>query len=275
MLFATINQKFKFLHLPFSQPKKDDLLFCYKDNKIGLSCNNQIPKVSELIDDLSTIKEAYCFGKIDNVNCFLWQESNAKSPLNFTQVRHFCASLPDELRHAAALGNHISHWRELNHYCGKCGTTMQDSDKERARICSGCNNIVYPRISPCVMALIIRGEQILLARSPHFPQNKLSVLAGFINPGETAEQAVIREIKEEVGLEVNNLKYICSQPWPFPDSLMLGFTAQYLSGEIKIDPAEIEFAGWFNKNKLPKIPDHISLARLLIDVSTGKPSSVF
>jgi NAD+ diphosphatase len=106
---------------------------------------------------------------------------------------------------------------------------------------------------------------MLLARSPHFPPGVLSTLAGFVSVGETVEQAVVREVKEEVGIEVNNLKYICSQPWPFPDSLMLGFTAEYVSGELKIDEKEIEFAGWFGKDNLPELPCKTSISCYLIN----------
>jgi NAD+ diphosphatase len=115
------------------------------------------------------------------------------------------------------------------------------------------------------MMRITHGDKILLARSPHFTLGVYSVLAGFIEPGETAEEAVIREVREEVGLEIKNITYFGSQPWPFPSNLMLGFTAEYASGNINMDPKEIEDAQWFSLNQLPILPQKISLARQMID----------
>ena len=109
-----------------------------------------------------------------------------------------------------------------------------------------------------------RGEEILLARSAHFPKGMFSVLAGFVEPGETIEECVVREVKEEVGITVGNIRYFGSQPWPFPNSLMLGFTAEYVEGELELDPTEIAEAGWFRPDSLPSIPGRISIAGRLI-----------
>ena len=131
--------------------------------------------------------------------------------------------------------------------------------------------LAFPRISPAVIVLVERDGQVLLARSPRFTANFYSVLAGFVEPGETLEDTVHREIEEEVGIKIRNVRYFGSQPWPFPDSLMIGFTAEYESGEIRIDKAEISEAGWFYPENLPAIPGKISIARRLIDwfIETG------
>ena len=125
--------------------------------------------------------------------------------------------------------------------------------------------IAFPRISPAVIVLVEKDGQVLLARAQRFTADFYSVLAGFVEPGETLEETVHREIEEEVGIKVRNVRYFGSQPWPFPDSLMIGFTAAYLSGEIRIDKTEIIEAGWFDPEKLPTIPGKSSIARQLID----------
>lgn len=258
MLFVG-RTNFKLLHQPFLEPKEGDFLFCCQDKKIGILPNNQIPNVKNLLQ-----KKLFCFGSINQQHCFLWNDKIVNSRLTFFDIRSSCSLLAPEFQQAVVLGNYLDQWRKINNYCGKCGELMQDSIKERARICSQCQHIIYPRISPCIMVLVTRGEQILLARSPHFPEKMFSLIAGFIDLGETVEQALIREVREEVGIEISNLKYICSQPWLFPDSLLLGFTAQYVAGEISIDKHEIEFADWFDKNNLPKLPQSMSLSRYLI-----------
>ena len=136
---------------------------------------------------------------------------------------------------------------------------------ERAKICLKCGLINYPRISPAIIVAVVKKNQILLARSERFPTGFYSVLAGFVEPGETFEDCVKREVKEEVGLDVKNIRYFGSQPWPFPDSLMVGFTADYDGGKILIDKTEIKDAGWFTAHDLPQIPGKISIARRLID----------
>jgi NAD+ diphosphatase len=124
---------------------------------------------------------------------------------------------------------------------------------------------VFPRISPAVIVLIERGDHVLLARASHFPEGMHSVVAGFVEPGESLEETVSREIEEETGILVEDVRYFGSQPWPFPDSLMIGFTARYASGEIRIDGKEIVDAGWFSVDDLPEIPGKVSIARKLID----------
>ena len=160
---------------------------------------------------------------------------------------------------------HLLEWEEKTRYCGRCGGEMGPSKEMNARECAGCGMLIFPRISPAVIVLVERDGQVLLARSTRFTADFYSVLAGFVEPGETLEDTVHREIREEVGIKVRNVRYFGSQPWPFPDSLMIGFTAEYASGEIRIDKTEIAEAGWFYPDKLPTIPGKISIARKLID----------
>jgi NAD+ diphosphatase len=125
--------------------------------------------------------------------------------------------------------------------------------------------IFYPRLSPAAIVLIRHGDKVLLARSPGFPPGMYSVLAGFVEPGESIEETIYREIREEVGVEVTNVRYFGSQPWPFPNSLMIGFTADYAGGELRKDPEEIEDAGWYSIDDLPVLPPKVSIARAMID----------
>ncbi|BCK87530.1 NADH pyrophosphatase [Sideroxyarcus emersonii] len=136
--------------------------------------------------------------------------------------------------------------------------------------CPACGLVAYPRISPAVMVLIVRGSELLLARSPRFKPGVYSALAGFVEAGETLEQCAIREVREEVGLEISNLRYFRSQSWPFPDSLMVAFFADYAGGAITPEASEIEDAGWFLHSALPPLPEPVSLARQLIDAACSR-----
>ena len=158
-------------------------------------------------------------------------------------------------------------WKKNHRYCGRCATPTAMKSNEFAMQCPACGLVAYPRISPAVMVLVRRGNELLLARSPHFKPGVFSALAGFVEAGETLEQCAVREVREEVGVEITNLRYFQSQPWPFPDSLMLAFFADYAGGEITPDPSEIEEAGWFPRNNLPPLPDPVSIARRLIDAA--------
>lgn len=167
----------------------------------------------------------------------------------------------------AGRATQLMDWQKNHRFCGRCGTPQIKKTTEFGMECPACRLIAYPRISPAVMVLIRRGSELLLARSPHFKPGVFSALAGFVEPGETLEQCAIREVREEVGVEITNLRYFQSQPWPFPNSLMLAFFADYVSGDIVPEPTEIEAAGWFPIDDLPKLPDPVSIARRLIDAA--------
>jgi len=180
-------------------------------------------------------------------------------------VRELYGRIPDEDVAIAAFAVRIIASAKATRFCGRCGTATAPVLLERAKKCPACGLVVYPRISPAIIVLITRGEEILLARSPRFPGGMHSVIAGFVESGETLEHAVHREVKEEVGLAVKNLRYFASEPWPFPDSLMIGFVAEYAAGEIEIDNNEIVAAGWFCRDSLPPLPAPMSISRALID----------
>ncbi|HCU99848.1 MAG: NAD(+) diphosphatase [Dehalococcoidia bacterium] len=165
---------------------------------------------------------------------------------------------------AAGRAVQVIEWERTNRFCGRCGIANELVTGERALRCPQCHLLRFPQLSPAIITLVHRDDEVLLARSHRFPEGLYSALAGFVEPGETVEGALIREVKEEVGLQVKNLEYQSSQPWPFPNSLMLGFFAEYESGDIVLEEAEIAAADWFPVKALPNIPGSISIANRLI-----------
>lgn len=170
------------------------------------------------------------------------------------------------LGYAAQIGT----WAREHRFCGSCGQPMTQIRWERAMYCQPCDLRSYPRISPSMIVLITRGDEVLLARSPRFVTGVYSTLAGFAEPGESAEDCLVREVREEVSVEVKNIQYVGSQCWPFPHSMMLGFHAEYAGGEIVMQPDEIEDAQWFNVHDLPPLPAGRSIARYLIDLYVAR-----
>lgn len=161
--------------------------------------------------------------------------------------------------------NQILDWHESQRFCGYCGNKTEAQAENRALYCCECEKQYFPRINPCIIVLVTRGDEILLAHNARNKSNFMSCLAGFIEVGESAEDTLHREVKEEVGIEVDNIRYVKSQCWPFPSQLMLGFYADYKSGDIVPDEEEIDMAGWFNINDIPPIPSpEISVAGELI-----------
>jgi len=152
------------------------------------------------------------------------------------------------------LGGQLVNWYSSHRFCGTCGSPTKTHELERAMVCASCNVSFYPRINPCVIVLVSRGEELLLAKHARARSDFYSCLAGFIEAGETPEQTVVREVKEEVGIDVDNVRYIKSQSWPFPSQLMLGFFADYKSGDLQEDKQEIEEAAWFSPSNLPLLP---------------------
>lgn len=165
---------------------------------------------------------------------------------------------------------HLLRWRRTSKFCGACGHPTEEGEGGKAFRCSACGHMMFPKVSPAIIVQVSRGNEILLGRSTRHPPGFYSVLAGFVDPGESLEEAVHREIKEESGISVKNVSYFGSQPWPFPDSLMVGFTAEYAEGDIRTDDDEIEEVHWFPANALPPVPPTYSIARGLIDDFVSK-----
>ncbi len=212
-------------------------------------------------------------GYLKDQPCIAVEADKAYEPLvgfGFQSLRSLYTILPEDLFAIAARAIQLIEWDRTHQYCGHCATPTTQLSTERAKRCGHCNLRQYPKLSPAVIMLIYRkdqnkGDQLLLARAPRFRDGMYSVLAGFVEPGESLEETVARETREEVGIEIQNIRYFGSQPWPFPNSLMIGFTAEYASGKIIPEPGEIEDAAWFDPANLPPVPGELSIARKLID----------
>ncbi|MCX5826425.1 MAG: NAD(+) diphosphatase [Deltaproteobacteria bacterium] len=216
---------------------------------------------------ISPLRERY-LGTLAGLDCYcaaVPEDGPIPPKMGFYGLRYLFGRLAEPLFTIALKAVHLLEWEATTRYCGRCGREMASAKEINARECVGCGMVAFPRISPAVIVLVERDGQVLLARSTRFTADFYSVLAGFVEPGETLEDTVHREIEEEVGIKVKNVRYFSSQAWPFPDSLMIGFTAEYASGEIRIDKTEIVEAGWFDPDKLPTVPGKISIARRLID----------
>jgi len=174
--------------------------------------------------------------------------------------------IPAELFRVAGTALQKVEWLRTHGFCSRCGSPTERHPVHQAMACTACGHLHFPRLSPAVIVLVERGREMLLARSPHFPPGMYSTLAGFVEPGESLEEAIHREVLEEVGVEVTDLRYFGSQPWPFPHSLMIGFVARWAGGEIDLDEHEIEDARWFTPEELPPaLPTTFSIARRLVD----------
>jgi NAD+ diphosphatase len=161
-------------------------------------------------------------------------------------------------------------WDRDHQYCGRCGDPTERVPGERGRRCDSCDLTAYPRVSPAIIVLIERGDRILLARGRTFALRRFGIIAGFVEPGESLEDAVRREVREEVGIELGGIDYFGSQPWPFPHGIMIGFRASHLRGEISLGDGELAEAGWYGADDLPEIPARLSIARRLIDDWAGR-----
>lgn len=241
------------------------LVFLFCDGQIVLTEKGDIHCLNP---QHPLLNEAVYLGTFQNMPCYTARlTSEAELPGGFSpaEIRGLHAKFSEELYSVIGYASQILTWRENHQFCSKCGARAEPSTTERAMVCSVCGYMNYPRISPSIIVAVTRGEELLMARGPHFPEGLYSVVAGFVEPGETLEQCVAREVREETGIEVKNVRYFSNQPWPFPHSLMVGFTADYDGGEIKIDAVEIEAAGWFTADNMPEIPTEATIARWLIN----------
>jgi NAD+ diphosphatase len=216
-----------------------------------------------------TIAATHYLGDLDGVACWaadLVDEEVAAfgttSPL--TDLRALWGTVTEHQWTIAGRAVQIVDWDRTHRFCGRCGTPTELASTDRSRICPKCRLSAYPRLAPAIITVVERGDEILLGRGVNFPLPMFSCLAGFVEPGETLEEAVVREVFEEVGVVVSDVRYQQSQPWPFPHSLMIGFRARWVSGEINIDPNEIAEAHWYRYDELPRIPPGVSVASRLI-----------
>lgn len=212
--------------------------------------------------------DALYLGELDGEPCFAQHLGrDAEPPAGTTRMalRQLFGALSEEQFGVAGRALGLTTWDFDHRHCGRCGSPTKRSGAERTRICTACEHGAYPRLSPAVIMLVERDGKALLGRNARFSLPFFSTLAGFVEVGETLEETVAREVREEAGVEVGDIRYFGSQPWPFTSSLMIGFTAQWTSGEIVVDPTEIAEASWFAPDALPQVPPKLSIARALID----------
>ena len=258
----------------FKPENTNNLFIIFKDRKVLYDLDQK----TFLLNSSYLKFEDYSFeiigiGKEDDMNIYSVDISGHHFPLKEQgylslaeyEIRHLFPMLTPYDISVLGRGNQLMHWIKSNKHCGYCGAIKTFSESEEALFCK-CNNImVYPTISPCVLALIYKDNKILLARNSLFPEGLFSALAGFIEVSETAEECVEREVFEEVSLKVKNVKYFGSQSWPFPSQLMLAYTCEYESGEINVDGKEIVEADWYDLDNLPNTPPNSTLSGTLIN----------
>lgn len=192
------------------------------------------------------------------------------TPVNDSENYEMCGlrasfhKLPIDLYQKAGKCEEIIYWDNNTRYCGVCGGEMK-LHTDISKVCTKCGKEVWPQLATAIIVLVHKGDEVLLVHARNFRGNYYGLVAGFVETGETLEQAVEREVMEETGLSIKNIRYFGSQPWPYPCGLMIGFYAEYAGGEIKLQLSELESGGWYNKNNMPPIPDKMSIARKLID----------
>ena len=263
-----LNNEFK-----ICDPKLTDYVIRYDGAKTLLKkgATNTIPRIGELLElegksfgdfeghYLFSIDEA-AFFLDDSVTC-----GDAPEGYEYMVSRTFRNMSPVE-RLGGATAAHLAHWESLNRFCGKCGNPMTRGEKERSMVCPRCGNIVYPRISPVVIVAVHNGDKLLMAHNIDNPNPRLFLISGFVEIGESLEQAVHREVLEEAGIKVKNIRYFGSQPWPFSDSLIAGFTAE-LDGDdtIHMQEAELSEAMWVRREDIPEYETDVSISCCLIE----------
>ena len=257
-------------------PKDSEFFVIFEQNILTFSNENFIRPISQ--DELNWSyveeKERHFLGYLNNKPCFVLLAKKNQCELEhsvFIDMRSALGRMPDQLFDVIARSIQIINWSKDHKFCGACGDELDRHPKERAYFKKDCiqckGQLVYPRISPCVITLIYKEKEFLLAHNKNFPPNFYSTLAGFIEPGESVESALRREVKEEVNINIKNLEYFSSQAWPFPSQLMLGFFAEYDSGDLVPDGEEIDDAQWFSAENMPSNvpPANISISGKLIE----------
>jgi NAD+ diphosphatase len=245
------------------------LAFAFRGDKLLVSGTAEVPVVPQLAvtQQFAPAEAVHYLGELDGTSCVavaLADDAPEPDGWRYAGLRSLFFKLPEALIAIAQRAFQVVEWERTHRYCGRCGTPTRDKDNERAKECPRCGYTAFPRVTPAMMVLVTRGREMLLARSPRFPPGMYSALAGFVEPGETIEDCIRREVREEVGIEVTDIRYFASQSWAFPHSLMIAYTAEYAGGELRPDEAEISEAQWFPWDAVPNLPPSISISRRLI-----------
>ena len=241
-------------------PVLDNLLLCLNESAWRPLAYHELTAIDPVII------EQHFLGYLGKKACWVVDVARAGGAAGYvwSSLRSQLGRVPEDAFLLAGRALQISRWYAEHQYCGRCGRPTRTDSQERAKICDACDLSFYPRLSPCIITLISRGDECLLARHARASKPVFSALAGFIEVGERPEDTVHREVREEVGIEVQSVQYLASQPWPFPGQLMLGFTGEYLSGDIHVDGVEIMEAHWFHYDCLPATPPAATLSGQLI-----------
>jgi len=220
------------------------------------------PQPWSLFEPLHPVR--HYLGQLDGIDCWAFALNEPPPGFKRSPLRAAMMQFGDPLMGVAGRAAQVLEWDRAHRYCGVCGTPTELQATERSRKCPACGHTAYPRLSPAMMTLVWRDGQVLLARSPHYVPGVYSALAGFVEAGESLEECIHREVAEEVNVQVTDLRYYGSQSWPFPHSLMVAYTARWVSGEIVKQEGEIEDAQWYALDALPKIPPRFSISGHLI-----------
>jgi NAD+ diphosphatase len=241
--------------IPIAQPETDALAFVFAGGRMLVLPGLEVPAIGQLSPALRPSAGPIALGRIDGRACDALALDEAGPPDGLTAVslRELYARIEDgPVVSMAARASQTLDWWFGHAYCGRCGAATEPHEREMARACPACGSLHFPRISPAVITLVHRGDhEVLLANDRRFRRGFFALLAGFVEPGETLEQAVAREVREEVGLEVEDVRYFGSQAWPFPSQMMVGFLARYRSGEIRVQEDELTEARWFPLDAMP------------------------
>ena len=238
-------------------PDTDDILFIFNDNReLFLDDDKKLAKSLDNFD----VNFCLYIGDYKDKKAFVVNVETDETFYNLMEVYEF----NHDLYHIAGKAVLVSDWYISHQFCGRCGTPTKIDEKDMMLKCPQCGQVHYPRIAPAIIVAIRNGDKLLMAKHSYHENIRYALIAGFVEPGETIEEAVHREVLEEVGVKIKNLQYQRSQSWPFPNSLMLGFTAEYESGNIKVDGDEILRAEWFKKDEIIRYESDISISDWLI-----------
>lgn len=250
------------------EPDNEALVFAFKDSDL-LLINDAIPDYKTLIKQNIEVSFTKHIGRIDSKHCFaISVEHFDESNTNILQIdlRSAFNLLNDDNLRAAIYAHQVLLWNNRTQFCGVCGTkTIEPETSDWVKECPNCSESFYPKVSPAIIVAISHKGKLLMAHHKRMASGIFTILAGFVNPGESLEECIHREVFEEAGIKVKNIKYFGSQPWPFPDSLMIGFKAEYDCGKLNPDLEELTEINWFKPNEIPEWKNRSSIARALID----------
>lgn len=251
-------------------PADDARWFAFMNDRLVLVPGNdrfRLPDTATLLSLGLQPERGALLGYLDSLQCFAGELLAAELPqtLQLVDLRQAYGILSEHEYGIAGYAAQIAHWNRTTRFCPVCATPTEALRGEWAKRCPACGFLQYPRVTPAIIVLVYRPGQILLTRQATWPPNRYSLIAGFVEAGESLEACLRREVAEEVGVSVDTIRYLGSQPWPFPHQLMVGFCARYYSGELQIDPRELEDAAWFDLDALPDLPPPMSISRQILD----------